>query len=339
MPDRNRNLLLAAAGLGAGLAAWRLYRRSREEEEELAGRTVLITGGSRGLGLELAREFGASGCRVALCARSPEELARARAELEQRGIPVFVTVCDVSDRMQVHQMVDDVVRHFGEIDILVNNAGAIQVGPVESMHTEDFERAMNVMFWGVLHPTFAVLPRMLHRRYGRMVNIASIGGKVSVPHLLPYNCAKFATVALSEGLNAELRGKGIRVTTIAPGLMRTGSWVTADFKGDSEAERDWFSFSASLPLLAIGTERAAREIVTAVRRGDSERVLSHPAQLLARVHGLFPAATSYLMHLANDLLLPEAGRTTESATRGTLQRVAEWLSRADREKFHQPTPA
>jgi short-subunit dehydrogenase len=105
---------------------------------------------------------------------------------------------------------------------LVNNAGVIQMGPVEDQSLEDFEEALGTMFYGVLMPIWSVLPQMISRGEGRIVNITSIGGKLSVPHLLPYNCAKFAAVGLSEGLRAELGRSKISVTTIVPGLMRTG---------------------------------------------------------------------------------------------------------------------
>ena len=124
-------------------------------------------------------------------------------------------------------MIDAVSRHYGHIDILVNNAGEIMVSPFENLTTADFERAMAVMFWGTLYTTLAVLPSMKARGQGRIVNVTSIGGKVSVPHLLSYSCAKAAAVAFSNGLRNEVRQFGIDVTTIIPGLMRTGSHVNA----------------------------------------------------------------------------------------------------------------
>ncbi|MFB3827778.1 MAG: SDR family NAD(P)-dependent oxidoreductase [Bryobacteraceae bacterium] len=297
-----RGLLWAAGAAGAALALRAGYRRLREAD--IAGCVVLITGGSRGLGLSMARAFGAEGCRVAICARNTEELDRACRDLEARGIEVIAVPCDVTDRAQVDGLAQSVLRHFGRVDILVNNAGIIQVGPVESMTLEDFEQAMAVMFWGVVYPTLALLPHFLGRGAGRIVNITSIGGKVSVPHLLPYNCAKFAAVGFSEGLRAELAGRGVRVTTIAPGLMRTGSYLNGIFKGDPERESLWFGVSANLPLATIGGSRAARQIVAAVKRGDAERVLTAPANLMARFHGLFPGATADLLGLVNRLVLP-----------------------------------
>ena len=178
-----RTWLIAAAGVAAGAAARELYRRWREENIE--GWVVLITGGSRGLGLAMARRFAQVGCRLAICARDEAELQRAAADLRARGADVLVVPCDVSDPAQVDRMTARVLAHYGRVDILVNNAGNIQVGPVEAMSVDDFRRAMDVMFWGVVHPTMALLPQMVARGSGRIVNITSIGGKIAVPHLRP----------------------------------------------------------------------------------------------------------------------------------------------------------
>ncbi|HEY0003202.1 MAG TPA: SDR family NAD(P)-dependent oxidoreductase [Pyrinomonadaceae bacterium] len=306
MSNQNRDgLWLAAAGVGALVAARALLRKWREYD--LREKVVLITGGSRGLGLVLAREMAEQGASLAICARDVDELERARADLLRRGARVVAVPCDVTDREQVREMIDVVTEHFGRIDVLVNNAGVIQVGPVEVMTLEDYEQAMNVHFWGPLYTTLAVLPQMRRRREGRIVNISSIGGKISVPHLLPYSASKFALVGLSEGLRAELAKDRIVVTTVCPGLMRTGSPRNANFKGQHRAEYAWFSISDSLPVTAMQAERAARQIVEACRRGDAEIVLSVQAQLAVRFHGLFPGLTQDLLGFVNRLLPAPGG--------------------------------
>jgi NAD(P)-dependent dehydrogenase (short-subunit alcohol dehydrogenase family) len=309
MNDRTK-IALAASGIAAGFIAKNMYQRSRERS--IAGDVVLITGGSRGLGLALARRFAREGCRVAICARDEEELGRAREDLEKRGSYVYALACDVTRKSDVERTIAEVTRHFGRIDILVNNAGQIQVGPVESVSVEDFEDAMNVMFWGVVYPTLAVLPEFMKRNNGHVVNITSIGGKVAIPHLLPYTSAKHAAVGFSEGLHAELAESGVRVTTIAPGLMRTGSYNAALFKGNQAAESEWFSLGASLPGISMSAERAARQIVQAVKRGDAEKVLSTPANLLAKVQAIAPGLTGDLLGFAGSLLLPKPGHDGHS---------------------------
>ena len=193
------------------------------------------------------------------------------------------------------------------IDVLVNNAGVIQMGPLEVMTHEDFEKAMNTHFWGPLNVMMAVLPRMRAKRSGRIVNISSIGGKVSVPHLVPYCASKFALTGLSRGMRTELLKDGVAVTTVCPGLMRTGSPRNAGFKGKHREEYAWFSISDATPLLSVSAERAAREIVSACRNGRAELVISVPAKLAVLFDTLFPEMTSDVFGLANKLLLPEPG--------------------------------
>ena len=324
--DNNYTALAIGAGaagllIGVG-AAVRLRRRINFD-----GKTVLITGGSRGLGLVLARRFAEHGANVAVCARDEEELNRARADLRGYGVDVLAVQCDVTVREQVEGMIDGLTRHFGEIDVLVNNAGTIQVGPMEVMTLEDYEQAMLTHFWAPLYATMAVLPQMKARQSGRIVNVSSIGGKIAVPHLLPYSASKFALVGFSEGLRAELEEDNIYVTTVCPGLMRTGSPRNASFKGKHREEYAWFSIGDSLPPASMSARRAAARIIRACRYGEAEVMLSLPARLAATFHGIFPGLTSELnswIHRA----LPEpggigtqsaAGKESESAaTRSTL---------------------
>ena len=299
---------VALGAIGLGIVGREALARLREAD--LRGQAAFVTGGSRGLGLLVARELGRVGCRVAICARDEAELARAREDLEGRGVEVLTLVCDVGDREAVESAVDWATGRFGGIDVLVNNAGVIQVGPLAAMTVEDFQHAMDVIYWGAVYATLAVLPQMRRRGAGRIVNITSVGGKVSVPHLLPYAAAKFAAVGLSEGLRSELARDGITVTTIVPGLLRTGSGLNALFKGDQDREFGLFASVASLPIISMDAENAARQIVQATRRGEAERILGLPANLIARLQGLLPGLNADLMGLVNRLLPtggPESG--------------------------------
>lgn len=312
MRDSNKEVLILAAA-GALLVGRAVARKFFGYS--LRGKVVLITGGSRGLGLVMAREFAYEGARIAICARRTDELEAARADLKRRGAEVFAVPCDVTDRAQVNEMVNMVRDRFKRIDVLVNNAGVIQVGPIEVMTIEDYEEAMKTHFWGPLYATLAVLPEMRKRHGGRVVNITSIGGKISVPHLVPYSASKFALVGLSEGLRAELLKDGVIVTTVCPGLMRTGSPRNATFKGKHREEYAWFAISDSLPVSSMSAVRAARQIVDATKRGDAEVILTIQAQLAARFHGLFPGTTADLLGIINRLL-PTAGGIGRKRAKG-----------------------
>ena len=302
----------AALGVAAGLLLARLGRRP---ERSFRGQVVLITGGSRGLGLELAREFGRRGARVGIAARDTDTLERARADLEARGVDVLAVPGDVGDAAVARAMVTAVAERWGRLDVVVNAAGTITVGPLETLQPADFEESLRVNFWGTVNVCLAALPEMRARGRGRLVNVSSIGGRVAVPHLLPYDASKFAVAGFSEGLAAEAAAWGIRVTTVYPGLMRTGSPRHALFKGRHRAEYAWFSIAGGLPGLSMPVARAARRITDACARGAPWLVLTLPARLAMTVHDVLPGPTIRLLGLVNRVL-PGPGGEGRRAVRG-----------------------
>jgi short-subunit dehydrogenase len=288
------------AGVGVLMVANAVYHEI--SKFKTAGKVVLITGGSRGLGLVLAREFAARGAKLALCARSADKLEIARQELERTGVEVITRPADLTNQHEVKSVIDDVVRHYGKIDVLVNNAGIIQVGPVENMEIADYEEAMKINFWAPLYAIHASLPYFKNQGGGRIVNITSIGGKIAVPHLLPYSASKFAAVGLSEGLNSELKRNNIHVTTVVPNLMRTGSPRNIDVKGDHEKEYAAFKIVGSSPLLSQDADTAAKSIVNAMERGETEAILSLSGKLASIVKGVAPGWVGTMMAIANNFL-------------------------------------
>jgi NAD(P)-dependent dehydrogenase (short-subunit alcohol dehydrogenase family) len=313
-----------AVGLGAlgalgAMTASRLWRAS--QALDFAGASVLIIGGSRGLGLVLARLLADEGARVTLAARDLEELERARTDLEARGANVNIVVCDVRQQADVDAAVAAVVRDRGGLDVLMNVAGIIQVGPAEHMSAADFEDALRTHFWGPFYATRAAEPHLRQSRAARIVNISSIGGRIAVPHLLPYSASKFALTGFSEGLRTELAPFGIHVTTVSPGLMRTGSTYNAWFKGKHRREFAWFHTADSLPLLSIDVVRAARQIIEACRRGDAELTITLPARLAVLMKALCPETTAKLLTLTNRLL-PAAGDAAGRKSRSGWQSVS-----------------
>jgi NAD(P)-dependent dehydrogenase (short-subunit alcohol dehydrogenase family) len=283
--------------VGAAAAA----ATARRPEADLTGKVALVTGGSRGLGLLLARELAGRGCRLLICARDADELRRAAADLADRGADVRTVPCDLRDPEVGDDLVAAARSAFGRLDIVVNNAGVIQVAPIDALEEEHFAEAMETMFWGPLRVTRAALPELRANR-GRLVTITSIGGQVSAPHLLPYACAKYAELALSEGLDAALDADGVRVTTVVPGLMRTGSHRRAAFAGHPEHEFDWFALSAGMPVVSVDAERAARRIVDAVARGRRYLVLTPLARAVIAARGASPALTQAVLRVVDRAL-------------------------------------
>jgi NAD(P)-dependent dehydrogenase (short-subunit alcohol dehydrogenase family) len=303
----------SVAALG-DLAAKTAMRRARALD--LTGKVVLITGGSRGLGLALTREFAKHGARIAVCARDEADLETVLAEFAGMGDNFLAVTCDVTDREQVDTMVMQIESLLGPIEVLVNSAGRIIAGPVENQGVESYEDAMNTNFWGPLYASYAVMDGMKGRRSGRIVNIASLGGKIAVPHLLPYSASKFALVGFSEGLRMELAKDDVRVTTVCPGLMRTGSPRNADFAGQSEKEYTWFTVSDSLPGVAVGSAAAARKIVDACIHGDAELILGATAKLATMLHAVMPDALNEILGFINTSLMPAPGRNGTRRKKG-----------------------
>ena len=311
-------ILLAAAVAAAAAAARASARRI---PDDITGEVAIVTGASRGLGLALARELARHATGLIICARGQEQLERAADELRALGAEVTAVPCDLNDERSAELLVDTALKLYGRLDILVNNAGIIQVGPVESTGAGDFEAAVRTMALAPIRLTLTALPVMRGQAHGRIVNITSIGGKVSVPHLLPYSVAKFAAVGFSEGLRAELGPGPVAVTTVIPGLMRTGSHLNARFAGRAEKEFTWFSLAASLPVLSMDAGAAAHQIIEAMRQRRAEVILTPLAQLAARGAPVFPQLTAALLHFTGQLL-PAATGQRGSAEPGQALRPA-----------------
>jgi NAD(P)-dependent dehydrogenase (short-subunit alcohol dehydrogenase family) len=306
----------AAAAIGAAAAAI-AATRALTSTPVAEGSVVLVTGGSRGLGLAIARRFATTPVKLVLASRKMDELQQAQASLQAefphlQPADFYLVACDLAQPAECKRLVEETIARYGRIDILVNNAGIIEVGPVESQTTEAFERAMQINFMAAMYVIWAALPHLLKqaplagKRRAAIVNIASIGGKIAVPHMLPYSAAKFALVGFSEGLHAELRHKGIRVTTVCPGLIRTGGEAHAKFVGDVEFERRWFDFAANTPGISVTAHYAANVIHRAVAQGRAEITISPQAWLAARTGGLFPETLQLANALTNEYILPTA---------------------------------
>jgi NAD(P)-dependent dehydrogenase (short-subunit alcohol dehydrogenase family) len=336
--QRQQAAAMVAAGLAA-VAAARMWRR--RQTFEFSGRTVVITGGSRGLGLVMARKLASDGARLALIARDESELERAAADIRiaHPTAEVLPIVGDVRERGDAERAIVTTVDRFGAVDVVINNAGIIQVGPFDHMKLSDYEDAMRTHFWGPLYMTVAALPHMRRQGGGRIVNISSVGGRIAVPHLLPYCASKCALVGLSDGLRAELARDNVLVTTVCPGLMRTGSPLNALFKGQRQQEYAWFAISSSLPLATIDADRAARQIIEACRRGEAELVITVQAKLAILARTVAPELFGDIMMLVNHLLpgpaadgdAAEPGRANESGWAGPPSLLTAPTYRAARE--------
>jgi NAD(P)-dependent dehydrogenase (short-subunit alcohol dehydrogenase family) len=298
--QRGKAMFRMALVSGIGISVVWLYRKLNKYD--LRNRVVLITGGSRGLGLILARKLAEKGAKLAICARTARDLETAKKDLEEKGAEVISFTADVRDHARVQEMIGKIVDHYSKLDIIINNAGIIQVGEQDAMRLEEYEAAMDVHFRGPLYTILTAIPYFKKQKEGRIVNITSIGGKVATPHLLPYTVSKFALVGLSEGMAAELKKYNIHVTTIVPFLMRTGSPQQISVKGAHEREYAWFKTAASIPVLAQDPERTAGKIIRAIEYGKAELVSSFPGRAAIFMEGLAPGSVNNLMAIVNRFL-------------------------------------
>lgn len=296
--------MLLAGAAATALAA----RRTLTPRYDLSGKSVLITGGSRGLGLALAREFAARGARLTLTARTASDLDAAAAELRGRGAEVHTVAADLTRREDVERAVQAAVAAHGALDVIVHSAGMIQTGPLQDMTEEDWREVMEINAFAALRLVRAAYPH-LKAAGGRVLLVTSIGGKVAVPHLGPYSMSKFAAVGLGAALRSELALDGIGVTTVCPGLMQTGSPKHAVVKGQHEKEYAWFATIDNLPLVSMPADAAARSMLDALVRGDAEAMIGLPATVARYAQALAPQLVADAMALTNRLLPGPTGNT------------------------------
>jgi NAD(P)-dependent dehydrogenase (short-subunit alcohol dehydrogenase family) len=302
--------------LGAILVlAWMIIRLI-QGQRSFANKVVLITGGSRGLGFAMARQICDHGGCVAILARDTDELSRAKADLGSRGGDVLPIQCDLLEPAQIQSAVQQTIDRFGKIDILINNAGIIEVGPLNHMQREDFERSMRLHFWAPYELIMQIVPEMRRIGGGRIVNISSIGGKVAVPHMAPYSASKFALTGFSDAIRTELARDSIYVTTVTPGMMRTGSQGHAKFKGDHAAEYKWFELSCNLPLASISAENAARRILAACAKGKPALIMPLSAYFIIAANALFPNLVARVMRIVDGFLPQQVGQSGDQARPG-----------------------
>ena len=275
--------------------------------------TALVMGASRGLGLLVSEELLQRGFTVYGCARDEDELEDAVRILTAAvpGSRFVPRTCDVRQQEEVLRVVEEVVATHGRLDVAMHVAGVIQVGHADKVTLGHYHDAVDTMLWGPVHLALASVPHMREAGHGRVGIVSSVGGLVAVPRLVPYSVAKFGAVGLAEGLYAELSGTGVTVTTVTPGLMRTGGHTHARFVDDAVTDYAWFAPLASLPGLSISAERAAHRIVSGVLSGKPTVELTPLTIIGRRVHGLAPATTTRAMGLVSRLLPGPTGRAAD----------------------------
>jgi 3-oxoacyl-[acyl-carrier protein] reductase len=234
----------------------------------LDGKVAFITGAGRGIGRAIAEAFAAQGCAIAAAARTATEVEAVATAIQDGGGKAVGLACDVTDREQVHRAVNEAHDSFGAIGILVNNAGVAIFKPFHQLSTDEWQQTMNVNLNGAFHCTQAVLPGMMQRRSGRIINISSVAGVKPINKQSAYCASKHALNAMSKVLAMELREFGIAVNAVCPG------GVTTRLAEESMPERDqegWMTpddIAHACLFLASQSARATTDEVIVRRFGS-----------------------------------------------------------------------
>jgi 3-oxoacyl-[acyl-carrier protein] reductase len=240
-----------------------------------ADMTAVVTGASRGIGKAVVQAMTERGVRVGAIARSIEDLEALRSSGPSDG-RLAIAAADVSVRAEVAAAIDSLRNELGPIDVLVNNAGVGLYGPVARLDPDDAERLLKVNYLGALYPTLAILPEMLERRRGWIVNVASIAGRLGVPFEAAYSASKFAVAGLTEALAIETAPFGVKVSMVNPGPVDTGFFAA---RGQPYRRR----FPRPVPA-----ETVARAVVRTLERPRFETTVPTTLSLAVNLRYLLP---------------------------------------------------
>ncbi|MFT8807578.1 SDR family oxidoreductase [Gluconobacter sp.] len=229
--------------------------------DNIAGKVVLITGGSSGLGEATARYLAARGAKVAIAARRRDRLDEIVSELTAQGQTARAYTLDVTKRSEVEDTVAAVTRDFGRLDVLVNNAGLMAIAPLQKLMVDEWDRMIDINIKGVLYGIAAALPVFEKQKSGHVINLSSVAGlKVFAPGGTVYSGTKFAVRAISEGLRQEA-GNTFRVTSIEPGAVQS---ELKSGSGDTDSRKTVEEFYK----MAIPADSVARAIAFAISQPD-----------------------------------------------------------------------
>ena len=265
------------------------------------GLVAIITGASTGIGkalaLDLARKYKA---RLVLNARGQAELEAVAAKVAELGGESAIVCGDISSADVRGKLVETAKSKYTSVDLLVNNAGFARPGPMQAINMQDWRDVFEVNFFAPVDLVYAVLPDLLASKSGKVVNIASVAGKLAFPGSVCYASSKFALTGFSEGMAAELGPKGVDVITVCPGLVRTEFFRKNKNAQDLTAMAEQRDLSGWVVkhLISISSEQAAREILQACEHGGCrEIVLTGPGVFLERLAGIYPPAAWALSRL------------------------------------------
>lgn len=249
----------------------------------------VITGAGAGIGRATARALARQGARLVISDINKSAIEETAALITDAGGQVEAHQLDVSNRAAVFDLAGQIIADYKQVDMVLNNAGIANIAPVETLTIEDFERVMNVDFWGVVHGTQAFLPHFISRNAGHIANISSIFGWIGVPNQGAYNSAKFAVHGFTEALRQEMNGSGVKVSCIHPGGIDTNIARNSILpQGEDTAERREEIAQTFKSMVKSTPDQAAQTIINGVARGKARILIGRDARMVDIIRRLFP---------------------------------------------------
>lgn len=259
--------------------------------KNLQEKVALVTGAASGIGRALSLELARWGAHLILVDRNEVGLAEVARLIRPMGREVACIGADLSTKEGINQCARRAIRQMGQVDILVNNAGIMPLGPVSAMSLPDWEKVLDINVWAPVRMNNLLLPHMISRGHGHIVNVASIAGLLPVPGMTAYVLSKFAVVGYTEALRAEISGEGIDVTCICPGFTRTGLAQTKGYGTGGMQE-----FGARLmEIVGASPERVALQMVRAIRHRKGLSTPGTAGTILPNLMRLSPAFMTGVM--------------------------------------------
>lgn len=258
---------------------------------------VLITGASQGAGKATALRFAREGWDVTLAAREGDRLTAVAQQIRALGRQAVAVPTDIGSEAQVTALVEKSVEVLGEVDVLINNAGICLTGPAVNTSLEDWKRILDTNLWGCIYTVHALLPAMVRRGKGTIINVGSFGGKMPLPEMTAYCTSKYALTGLTESLRLELAPQGIHVGIVHPGVINSDFLERAQFRGkdDSEASQRQRQMAQTLQSGWVSQpEDIANAVWKAVEQQQAEVVVG-PAAIATELNRLFPQLTQWAL--------------------------------------------
>jgi len=297
LPEKGLNLLLlAAAAVPLAVAGYKAFKKVARKSlrKSLKDQVVVITGASTGIGKAYAIAFAREGAKIVLAARSTDKIAELAREINRKyNVETLAVTTDVAKEEDAREMIEKALDRFGHIDILINNAGIATYGYFHNNNMEDLKKIMDVNFWGAVYCTHAVIPAMISRGRGKIVNISSFVGKRAVPVMAGYSASKYAMGGFSESLRVEVKKYGIDVTVIYPTSTRTEIVNNA-------LDKEKIKFGANIGMTS---DRVARETVNAILDNKRDHVIGIGENIALSINNTFPSFVDTVMRIAPKLMI------------------------------------